>query len=665
MSRLLGGRYRLGDRLGPGGAGTVWRAHDELLDRDVAVKELDVGGLSGEEFARLRDRMQRETRAVAGHPGVVTVHEVIEQDDRPWIVMELVDGRPLTDVIASDGPLPPGDTARIGAQVLSVLDRAHRAGVVHRDVSPATVLVEPGGRAVLTGFGVAAFEESTPTADGVGGPGSPDYLAPERVTGRDPGPASDVWSLGATLYTAVEGRPPFARPTSGGTLHAAVEDTPPGPRRAGPLGPAVAALLRKEPEARPTTDQAHRLLAAVASGSLPGAAASYGPVAAEDRPGGSEAETAPLAAAAGEGTGEGGHRRGRPSGVLVTAAVLLLLLSAAGLMYGLVNGDGMTLTVALAWVGLGVAAAVLLAALHRSGQDAAAVAGAVVLLAAVGGVYGWSHGAERAPVALAAAVGLVAAAVMAVLLHRGGRTGAAVAALLVPLLSAGGLASAMYGDFWYRTSVPDQPTTAVAPVTPATPTAPTAPTAPAEPVTPTAPAPGTPTAPTTTAPTPTPTTPTPTTPPPGSPGTSPAPFGYQWVDDPAGFRVAVPQGWPRTVADPWILYTPDANDHLLSFSVRPGAGVVPGSHLLALEQESGIPLADYRRIALTANTYQGGPGALWEFTWTAAGQPRHAAVQAYIAPNGNEYLIYVAYPEVDWPAGLQLFDSVLTTFTPR
>ncbi|MEU4065743.1 serine/threonine-protein kinase [Streptomyces wedmorensis] len=686
MDRLLDGRYRLGERLGRGGMGTVWRAHDTVLDRDVAVKELNLAGLPDEEFAVLRSRMEQEARAAARirHPGVVTVYDVLEQDGRPWIVMELIDGRSLADVVASDGPLPSRDVARIGAQVLSALERAHGAGVVHRDVKPANVLLEHGGRAVLTDFGIAALEGTTRFTRAGDVAGSPDYLAPEQITVRAPGPASDLWSLGATLYTAVEGRPPFGRPTAAGTLQAVVGEALPKPRRAGPLGPVIEALLQKDPQARPTAEQARRLLAAVASGVTAGTShttATHHPptqVAAPDEgrsdrpahhppttpspspvpvpvptppspspspstststptvpstrlpPSTEPGERPPATIGAGGGEGEEAaadtgmgrreHGRGKPSGRWVTAVVLVLLLAAAWLMYGLLNDAG-AVPLLIAWAVLIAAAVALLAAFHRAGQDRAAVAAGVALLAAGVGVYAWFQGAGKVPVVLAGAVCLLAAAWTAFLLRRGGLARAAVAAVLVPILSVGGLASALYGDFWYGTSVSGEP-----PAVSASATSPT--------------------------------------PAPASPEASPAPYGYMWVDDPGGFRVAVPKDWPRSTADNGILYTPDQRQHLLGFTVSPGAGVVPGAHLLELER-SNQSLPDYRRIVLTANTHQGGPGAQWEFTWTAETGPRHAIAQSYIAPNGKEYVIYVAYPEVDWPAGRQLFDSVLTTFSPR
>jgi serine/threonine protein kinase len=289
--RLLVGRYLLGDRLGRGGMGIVWRAHDQLLDREVAVKELNVSGLPAEELDTLHSRMKQEARAAAriGHPNVITIHDVVEQDGRPWIVMELIDGRSLAEIITGEGTLLPRDAARVGAQVLGALGQGHRLGVLHRDVKPANVLIDRRGRVVLTDFGIALLEGGsglTRTGQIVG---SPDYLAPERVAGHRPGPESDLWSLGATLYAAVEGQSPFLRSSTIGTLQAVITDPLPEPRHAGPLFPVLEALLRKDPAERATGEQALRMLEEVAQGHTPPTATAvppppaYGPGAGGDR----------------------------------------------------------------------------------------------------------------------------------------------------------------------------------------------------------------------------------------------------------------------------------------------------------------------------------------------------------------------------------------------
>ncbi|MET8746418.1 serine/threonine-protein kinase [Streptomyces sp. NPDC004728] len=277
---LLAGRYRLGEVLGRGGMGKVWRAHDEVLHRTVAVKELTAGQYVAEaDRIVLHARTQKEARAAARitHPGVVTVHDVIEYDNRPWIVMQYVDGPSLADAAKESGEIEPREAARIGLHVLSALRAAHGAGVLHRDVKPGNVLLAKDGQVLLTDFGIAAIEgDSTITRTGEL-VGSIDYLAPERVRGADPGPASDLWSLGATLYTAVEGRSPFRRTSPISTMQAVVADEPPPPGRAGPLAPVITALLRKEPDERPSAEETERMLLEAMEGRKPVAAQAFVP----------------------------------------------------------------------------------------------------------------------------------------------------------------------------------------------------------------------------------------------------------------------------------------------------------------------------------------------------------------------------------------------------
>ncbi|GAA2655154.1 hypothetical protein GCM10010400_09630 [Streptomyces aculeolatus] len=272
--RLLAGRYRVVGQLGRGGMGTVWRAVDEVLGREVAVKELRAFGEgAAPDAAELRLRMQREARAAArvDHPGVIAVHDVTEHEGRPLIVMELVDGPSLDDVIRERGVLDPAEAAAIGAKVVDALAAAHRAGILHRDVKPANILLARGGRVVLTDFGIAAMDD--PGDDGttrLTAPGemvgSIDYLSPERARGDLPGPPSDVWSLGATLYAAVEGMSPFRRSSTWSTISAIVVDPLPEPQRAGALTGALRELMDKDPGRRADALRAARLLAAVAAG---------------------------------------------------------------------------------------------------------------------------------------------------------------------------------------------------------------------------------------------------------------------------------------------------------------------------------------------------------------------------------------------------------------
>jgi len=275
--RLVDGRYALEEMLGHGGMGTVWRARDELLLRSVAVKEvLPPEGLSDEERSAVRERTLREARATArlSHPGIVRVYDVVEDDDRPWIVMELLDARSLAEVIRADGPLSPAQTAAVGLQVLDALVAAHRGGVLHRDVKPGNVLLEspgpPEGRVVLTDFGIATSpDETAMTTTGLL-VGSPAYMAPERARGNSLGPQSDLWSLGATLYTAVEGRPPFDKGAALATLAAVVEEPPQPCVAAGPLRPVLEGLLEKDPARRLNAAEARRQLTELAAGASPG-----------------------------------------------------------------------------------------------------------------------------------------------------------------------------------------------------------------------------------------------------------------------------------------------------------------------------------------------------------------------------------------------------------
>lgn len=277
---LLAGRYRLVDSIGSGGMGRVWRAHDELLHRAVAIKELTAALYVAEaDKAVLLARTRAEARAAAriNHSAVVTVHDVLEHDGRPWIVMELVEGRSLADAVKADGRVEPAEAARIGMWVLRALRAAHSAGVLHRDVKPGNVLLSEDGRVLLTDFGIAQIEGDTTITRTGEVVGSVDYLAPERVRGNDPGPSSDLWALGATLYTAVEGRSPFRRTSPLTTMQAVVQEEAADPRHAGVLGPVITALLRKDPATRPGMAEAEEMLAEAAEGRRAQGAQAYVP----------------------------------------------------------------------------------------------------------------------------------------------------------------------------------------------------------------------------------------------------------------------------------------------------------------------------------------------------------------------------------------------------
>jgi serine/threonine protein kinase len=283
--RVVGGRFELLARLGSGGMGTVWRARDLGLHREVAIKEVRPADAALYEndpslAAQQRERVLRESRALARlqHPNVVSIYQILESEDSPypWIVMELVRGTSL-DARLREGALTPAEAARIGRDVLGALRAAHAAGILHRDVKPGNVLLRPDGGAVLTDFGIAALNDSTTLTATGEVIGSPEYIAPERLHGDETQTASDLWSLAMLLYVAVEGYHPMRRASTMATLAAVMTEPVPPPRRAGALGPALNAVLVPDPVTRPTGEQLDRLLAAAEHGSPAPAGQPLGP----------------------------------------------------------------------------------------------------------------------------------------------------------------------------------------------------------------------------------------------------------------------------------------------------------------------------------------------------------------------------------------------------
>ncbi len=350
--RTIGGRYRLDRSIGQGGMGTVWQGHDELLGRQVAVKEVRFPPeLGPQEMADLRERTLREARATArlSHPNVITTYDVVEEDDRPWIVMELLATRTLSEVLRDDGPLPPHRVAEIGLGVLSALETSHAQGIVHRDVKPSNVLVTKDGRPVLTDFGIATMAgDPALTSTGVV-LGSPAYMSPERARGKAFGPESDLWSLGATLFVAAEGRPPFESDNALGTLTSVISDPVPQLSVGGPLALAVDGLLRKDPQDRAGFAETRELLTRAAADHTAAAAAPTASTVALDRAGRTEALPASGVAAATPRSesprpapepptvyDEEPRRRG---GLLAVALVVALLLIGGLVAYALNSGD--------------------------------------------------------------------------------------------------------------------------------------------------------------------------------------------------------------------------------------------------------------------------------------------------------------------------------------
>jgi eukaryotic-like serine/threonine-protein kinase len=285
--RVIAERYELKSALGGGAMGTVWLAEDALLKRRVAIKEIDIPpGFDGEERDALAARMLREARAAArlSHPGIVSVFDVVEDGDSPYIVMEYVDAPTLDELVATSGPLSPEETARIGIELLSVLETAHAEGIVHRDVKPSNVMCPDEGPIKLADFGIASVQDDPKITQTGLVLGSPSFMAPEQAQTGKSGPESDLWSLGATLYQAVEGRPPFDKGAPLPTLTAVMTDEPAAMTRAGTLEPVITALLQKDPKARPSIAETRARLQAVGSGDVTTSAAPATPTEVGTRP---------------------------------------------------------------------------------------------------------------------------------------------------------------------------------------------------------------------------------------------------------------------------------------------------------------------------------------------------------------------------------------------
>ncbi|MCQ9183420.1 protein kinase [Streptomyces sp. IBSBF 2953] len=572
QGQLLAGRYRLADAIGSGGMGRVWRAHDELLHRAVAIKELTAALYVAEgDQAVLLARTRAEARAAAriNHSAVVTVHDVLEHDGRPWIVMELVEGRSLADAVKEDGRVEPTEAARIGLWVLRALRAAHSAGVLHRDVKPGNVLLSEDGRVLLTDFGIAQIEGDTTITRTGEVVGSVDYLAPERVRGQDPGPSCDLWALGATLYTAVEGRSPFRRTSPLTTLQAVVEEEAAEPRNAGPLGPVITALLRKDPAVRPTTAEAEQMLAEAADGRRPDAAQVYVPT----QFGGPDRAT-------------GSRPVGPPSGAHPTSSATPPTSYVPSAPRTPTSGHPLTHPTAVGPV--------------HPGQG--------------------PSGPNTPPVPFTAS----AADVRPPRRRRRLRTTALV--VVVAALVGGGTAIVLqkWDPGQGRTTGSDG-----------------------------------------SSPSPSPTS--------TGAGQGTAPDGWQKIDDPLGFGLALPEGWEREVYQDdgdlqQIDYTPDGGEHFVRIALDKSPDFNdPYAHQVDLEQQLKR-LVDYERVTLEKNLYRDRDGSEWEYTWTALAKdtkfpgPRRAIEETYVARDGSEYAVYMSSPAKDWAVTAKRFKSVLQSW---
>ncbi|PSL54698.1 serine/threonine protein kinase [Saccharothrix carnea] len=312
----VGGRYALVERIGSGAMGVVWRARDELLDREVAVKRLRWPDLTADEVEVARARAMREARNAARlqHPDAISVFDVVVEDDRPWLVMEYLPSRSLAGLLAERGRLSPDEAARIGGRVAAALAAAHAAGIVHRDVKPSNVLIGHDGTVKLTDFGISrAAGDGTLTDSGMI-TGTPAYLAPEVARGEQPDQASDVFSLGATLYAVTEGQSPHGvSDNSFGLLYRAAAGLIEPPTRSGALTGVLNRLLASDPAERPSAAEAVELLADLEPEVTPDRAV-------EDEPGRSEPEP--------ESGDVGGTKRKRWLAPVVAAVVLLVVAGA-------------------------------------------------------------------------------------------------------------------------------------------------------------------------------------------------------------------------------------------------------------------------------------------------------------------------------------------------
>ncbi|MGW0336003.1 protein kinase domain-containing protein [Streptomyces sp. NPDC003011] len=556
--RVIAGRYRLEARIGRGGMGVVWRATDELLGRQVAVKEIPLDldeTLPTRQALRQRDRTLREARAVAQlrHPHIIVVHDVVEHDERPYLVMELVDGGSLAERIAAHGPVDADEAARIGIALLGALRAAHAAGVLHRDIKPANVLVEDGtDRVVLTDFGIARVAGATTLTESGSFVGSPEYTAPERMSGARTGPASDLWSLGALLCTVLSGESPFHRDSLGGILHAVVSAEIRPPAQAAPILPVVRGLLERDPARRLDAARAERMLRTFRD---TGRTPKPPPARTRSRTGPLRSRALPL-----------GRARAEPSGPPPESPV-----------------D------------------------HPPKPPADRTPGPSSEYAPA-----WQDPSARPPAD--AAPGRSPRGVLVTLLLVAAMAGAGVSA--AALLTNGG------GHGFGTPTSPAPHTSASAGHSPSS------------------------------TPTPTPTTtttpnPTPTLGPTRSRSPDPTvPAGYRLADDPAGFALAVPDGFTRVRQGERVFYMSPEKTFRLGIRV---AASGPGGPLTVLRRaaaEGPAAHPGYRDGRVVPTTHRGHRAASWEFTWngfSAAEGPRHTYDLCW-EEDGRLYDVWMSAP---------------------
>jgi tRNA A-37 threonylcarbamoyl transferase component Bud32 len=603
--RMLAGRYRLRSVLGHGGMGQVWLADDEVLGRQVAVKEIRFpSDLPAEEREVLRERTLREARLTArlSHPGIITVYDVVSHEGSPYIVMELITAPSLATAIDMEGSLPPQRVAQIGLRLLDALDVAHSAGIVHRDVKPSNVLLD-GSRVVLSDFGIAtSSQDATLTRTGLV-VGSPTYMSPERLRSEGVGPGGDMWSLGATLYAALEGHPPFRARNVMGTITAVLVDDPDPPSVGGALRDAVVGLLAKTPDQRLDSDQVRALLAqALEESPHPDAAGAHAahvsePVDTADPP---TAEDVPVMAPALDD----------PS--TQTPVVAATALQAE------VPGDGTAGDVG------------------RDGGDVAAEDAAEDedRRGEVPAAGGWhAHPAAGSSATPPTPVPVTPPPDPGPSSRRPGRrllAGLLAGALLLTALIAGLVLLTGTDDGGGTPAQEDssgggrggggqqteEPGTGSEQTDPG--------------------------------------------------GAAPdAPDGYRLVRDPLDFTVAVPRGWQRRLDGATrVDYVSPDGDQFLRIDQIAEAGADAEQAWLDAEQSLADSLSDYQRIRIEPVDYRSWEAADWEFTWAGESGRVHVLNRGFITdPRG--FAIYVSGPDESWETEtLPVFEVAADTFRP-
>jgi tRNA A-37 threonylcarbamoyl transferase component Bud32 len=682
--RVIAGRYRLKEPIGRGAMGTVWCGWDEVLDREVAVKELRISeSLPEEERAKAYQRTHREARTAArlSHPGLVTVFDVAEEDGCPWIVMELVHARSLDQIIAQDGPLSPPRAADAGRQLLAALATAHAAGVLHRDVKPSNVMLTGNGRAVLTDFGIATFQGDPGLTQTGMVMGSPGFTAPERIQGNVATPASDLWSLGATLYAAVEGHGPFDQ--AGGaitTMSAIINTDPPTAPIAAGLGAVIDGLLRRNPAERPDAATAARMLGAI--GPLPDGSmsaggytpTSYAPVLPRQSQSGSAADGVASPGVAGA-FGAFGAEGGGAAGAAQVSAVAVANGAAAGA--GAPGADGSAGAVAadedasvLEAAGAGVVAGTSVDLPAR--EDSTAVNGAEAATAAPGAPAprSWSRAASSpggwaAPPPPKAAAWATAAPATAT----PGKTAAAppmpgtsaidqadptgsmgppgpaggrnrhrtlliAAGVVVVLIAAAGCLLLLRAHRQAKLTSPR----AASPSSSASPGR-----------TPTAAAAGV--------------------------ASTTLPAGWQWytasaktLGTDAGFKLAIPDGWNAYPKGAGVLFEAPGNDTFLQVALTPhtkSSMLAEARYLAILTQRQG-KFPGYQDQSIRAVNIRNSAGAAWSFTWQDPTLGRVRALDLmYVARTSagpQSFALYMSSPNAAFNGNLATFTGEVHTF---